>query len=232
MQGVLGYFHYMTSCMRVADKNRVIDFLPKDKYQMTNDWERYYKPIDLYNAMEKHFPYCHARICLVSIISIFESVISDFIDRLNETGHESKKFGSYKSRLKWVFNITNESTYGSSQMIERIPENCLVIDHARRIRNLWLHNNGLLDDNYGEDGIEVRGREPIVDKEYKRYKEGKKPFAINLKPGGFEYFTFPHIEMLHHLNDTIQRKYFGQDKPYSYEAEKKTIKWRRLLIGI
>ena len=182
--------------------------------------------------MQTLFLLYHARIALISLISTFEGALKNFIARLVDTKKIKKlKRDSYKERLIWAFDIAKQSTYGTNTMKDRIPDICLDIDHARRIRNLWMHNNGLFDEGY-EDGIPVNGRLPIIDPQYNKFlKNKKKPVPVVLKPDVFEQFSCSHIELLHDLHDTIQRKYFGQKISYGYKRERKRIEWQRLLLG-
>ena len=153
MQGVLGYYHYVLACEHVANKNIVIDYLPhipalnpKDrKYvlPMTHDWVRHYHPVDLVQSMRGVFSAYHSRVSVISIISIFEACLAAFVQRLVDRGKISDPgYQTYKGRLRWAFSIVLNSTYGDEPMQNRRPDLCLDIDHARRIRNLWMHNNG------------------------------------------------------------------------------------------
>jgi len=244
MQGIIGYFHYVKACKNVAEKSKIIEKLPytinenTNKYipaiQITHDWIRFYSPIELYNVMQDVFLYYHARVALISLISNFEGSLKNFIDILVKKNKIQKpKKDNYKTRLKWAFNIANQSTYGNNNMQKRIPDLCLNVDHARRIRNLWMHDNGLFNERYGQDIINIDGKESQIDPKYYHFlNDPKMPIPFILKPDVFDGFALSHIEILHHINDTIQRKYFGQQRSYSYKALRKKIEWQRLLIGI
>lgn len=232
MQGVIGYFYYVVACQKLAKQNEIIKELPNSAIQITYEWRRYYDPQELCQVMQDVFLPYHARIALISLISIFEGALKNFIARLVETHKNFKQpRNNYKARLEWAFGIVQQSTYGTNTMKNRIPNLCLDIDHARRIRNLWMHNNGLFDEDYGK-GIPINGRKPIIDPEYNEFLKNKNnPIPFILNPDAFERFSLSHIELLHHLHDTIQRKYFGQKKSYGYKAAAKRIEWQRLLVG-
>jgi len=233
MQGVIGYFFYVLACKNSADTNTILSNLPKDCIHVTHEWVRFYKPIGLTQAMKSYFEPYHARVCLISVISLFEGALKNFIERLYKTRKINRRpKNNYKRRLEWAFEMALKSDYGSKAMIARIPDLCLHVDHARRIRNLWMHNNGLYDSGY-EKGISLSGRAPIIESSYQEYKKApKKKIPVILKPEGFLGMSLSHIELLHQLHYYIQKKYFGQKKAYSYKALKKGIEWHRLLIGL
>ena len=106
----------------------------------------------------------------------------------------------------------------------KLPYICLDADHARRLRNLWLHNNGLLNELYGTDGIHVDGHSPIVIPAYQQWLNDKRPRAVYIGPGSFEKISLSHITLLHHVHDAVQRVYFGETRGYSYKGEKKRIR--------
>lgn len=232
MQGVIGYFLYGIACKRAADKSGILEHLPKETIQITHEWNRYYQPEDLHAAMCECFEPYHARVALISVISIFEGALSRFVERLTaeqKIGRQPRS--GYKARLTWAFALALESTYGSRAIVARVPDLCLLIDHARRIRNLWMHNNGLFDARYATDGIPVPGSKPVVDPLFDKSNGGTKPVSLVLIPGTFLSMALSHIELLHHLHDVIQRRHFGQKKSYSYRASRKSIEWHRCLTG-
>lgn len=237
MQGVIGYFYYVKACQNLATQSEIVKRLPIHKglssLQITHEWRRHYDPQELYQVMQDVFLLYHARIALISLISNFEGALKNFIVRLVDTKKIKKlKRDNYKERLIWAFGIARQSTYGEDTMINRIPDLCIDVDHARRIRNLWMHNNGLFDEGYG-DVISVNGRQPIIDPQYYKFLKNKKqPVLVVLNPDVFEQLSCSHIELLHDLHDTIQRKYFGQKISYEYKLERKIIEWRRLLLGV
>lgn len=230
MQGVIAYCLYGLACKQSASEDKILVNLPEKAIQITHDWVRFYTPTNLIQAMNDYFEPYHARVSLISIISIFEGALANFIDRLVVTKKMVKpRKSNYKARLEWAFDMSLQSKYAN---VSRIPYLCLDIDHARRIRNLWMHNNGLFDKGY-EDCISVSGHTPIIDPSYLEYKNGrKKKVPVILKTDGFLKMGLSHIELLHQLHHSIQKTHFGQIRSYSYVAARKRIEWHRLLIGI
>jgi hypothetical protein len=96
-----------------------------------------------------------------------------------------------------------------------------------------MHNNGLFDSHYAKDGVQIQGQQPIIDPVYIEQVQRKRCRAVPviLSSPGFVEFAKSHIELLHHLHDTIQRIHFGQKRPYGYRQLKKGIEWQRLLVG-
>jgi hypothetical protein len=176
--------------------------------------------------MDSLFEPYHTRICLISTISLFEAAIKNFIKRLLDTKKiNTQPKDNYKRRLEWVFSEVEHSNYGTPAMIARISELCLQLDHARRIRNLWMHNNGLFEKRYKTDCLKVKRHSPIIDSAYKN----KQPLILKSKD--FINMYRSHLELLHQIHNQIQIKYFDQKKSYSYKAMGKTIEWKRLLVG-
>jgi len=230
MQGVIGYFFYGLACKKVAPDDQLVVTLPKEAIPITHDWVRFYKPTLLIQEMNELFEPYHSRICLISIISMFEGALSSFIDRLVLAGKITKpKKSNYKARLEWAFGLALQSRHINPK---RIPDLCLDVDHARRIRNLWMHNNGLLDDGY-DDCIPIPNHSPIINPLFVEYKKDKrKKIPVILAPTAFLKIGLSHIELLHQVHHFIQKTYFNQRRSYSYISTKKRIEWRRLLIGI
>lgn len=230
MQGVMGYFFYVLANNKSSNPTILSDHLPQNKIQITHEWARNYDPQELISAMNSLFEPYHARICLISTISIFEGALKKFVSRLYYTKKINQTpQNNYKKKLEWAFGLALKSDYGSKKMVARIPDLCLNVDHARRLRNLWMHNNGIFDKEY-ENGIFVDGCPPIIDSSYK--KSSKKKIPVILKPEGFHKMNLSHIELLHQINDVIQKNYFGQKRSYNYKTLKKGIKWHRALIGV
>src|ERR1051326_951592 len=148
MQGAIGYFIYGGACKQSAPIQAVLAALPPHM-QITHDWGRNYIPSDLCQTMEECFEPYHARVSLIAIIGAFEGALLSFARRIAAV---SKNFnlprGKYKKHLEWAFSVAQQSSYGDQQMQARIPDLCLDVDNARRIRNLWMHNNGLFDSVY------------------------------------------------------------------------------------
>jgi len=234
VQGVIGYFLYGIACKKAACTNAILSHLPQKTIQITHEWKRYYSPDSLLHVMNKYFEPYNARVALISVVGIFEGALGNFIKRLvatNRINRQPKR--NYKDRLEWAFKMALKSTYGTQSMLARIPDLCLNVDHARRIRNLWMHNNGLFDARYANDCISISGSSPIIDPSFLTYQKiRKRKVPVILKPKSFLVMSYSHIELLHHLHHFIQKTYYGQKISYSYKALKKQIEWYRLLIGV
>ncbi len=236
MQGVIGYFYYVCAAQYIAKEQIIVDYLPhggvlengsfKRQFcmKMFHEWIRFYDPVELVSTMRAVFTPYHIRTCMLGIVSIFEAYLSNSIDRLVGTKKVSVIKGGYKKRLEWVFPFILTSKYGNKSMQDRRPNLCLDIDHARRIRNLWMHNNGNFTILYKKDSIKIDNHEPIIVPEFNKFTKSKKskiPFPVNISL--FETISRSHIEALHHIHNMLQVKYFGQKRWYDYKQEKKGI---------
>lgn len=235
IQGVFGYYAFAAAMFNTSYDRYIIEKLPEFT-PMTVEWIRIYDKQDLITAMREVFPYYHARTCLIAVVSLFENAVSRFWDCLNEAGYpqNGKKRDGYKDRLRdWVFVRVKSSTYGSKEMINRIPQNLRDIDHARRLRNCFLHFNGLLNKRYEDDAIEIDNKFELIP-DYREWKDDpsqEKPVILSIQD--FMRCYIAHLEILHQLHDVIQREDFGETGPgYNYEKEGKIILWRRILIGV
>jgi len=234
IQGIFGYFVYTRAGMESAPKEALLQKLPADRMPMTFHWDRYYEPTNLVSAMESLFLNYHRRICLIAIVSNFEAAVSEFWNRLTEVGKRQAKGVKdfYKSRLAWVFDRVRISTYGGPEMVVRIPQNCRHIDHARRLRNTFLHYNGLINKKYVDDYIPVKSRWDTVPDSNDWKEDPTKKIPILLTPEEFLAFYKAHLEILHQLHDVIQREDFGETSNYNYAREGKVAEWHRMLTGV
>lgn len=234
MQGVIGYFHYVKACHSSASMTDIINKLPNAEednpsISITDSWKRYYSPHALVRTLKEIFLSYHTRTSTISLISIFEGGLSSFIERLNQTRNISNQPRNYKQRLKWAFDVAKNSMIGQQTPLSDI---CLNVDHARRIRNLWMHNNGLMNDHYSNDYIDVDGNPPIISPLYQTYLSNNKgPTPLIINPDSFEVLSICHITLLHHIHDAIQRTYFNDTQGYGYVVENKIIEWHRCLTG-
>jgi hypothetical protein len=118
-------------------------------------------------------------------------------------------------------------------MRARLDQNRRDVDHVRRLRNCFLHGNGLFDERYERDALLIKGKKDLLP-DYQNWKKNpSQSIPILVDQRQFEGFYKAHIEILHQLHDTIQREEFGYKGPgYSYAAEKKVIDWSRVLRGL
>ena len=66
-------------------------------------------------------------------------------------------------------------------------------------------------------------------KEFDKNPDLKIPLMLNLYD--VVDFNKAHIEALHVVHNSLQRRYFGCRDAYSYEEERKDIEWSRILRG-
>lgn len=209
--------------------------LPPGRIPLTHEWDRHYNPEELVRTMRELFVAYHTRICLVAMVNIFEVATASFLERLSEAGHPQTVRDNgkwYKSRLEWVFKKVEKSKYGSTAMQGRITQLCLNVDHARRLRNISVHNNGLFDERYETDAILVCDHPGLTHDDFQNFKADKsKPATMLLRPDDYVQLSKSHIELLHFLHHELQSQDFGDTTPYDYRREGKRIEWHRLLLG-
>lgn len=245
IQSVIGYYHYVIASQYLAKEQVIIDYLPKNivfqnnsfqthfTIKMFHEWVRYYDPRDLVKTMRSVFTPYHIRTCLLGIVSIFEAFLSNSIDRLITRGKITARPNGYKKRLEWAFQFVLNSNYGNCEMQNRCPILCLDIDHARRIRNLWMHNNGNFNRLYRTDVIMIPNHNPLIVPEYERYKKSpKSKIAFPVNVALFDSISRSHIEALHHIHNMLQTQFFGQKQWYGYKRERKRIEWEKLFFGV
>lgn len=249
MQGVFGYHLYVNASVQSASFKEKISKItkyavsrpPNWAIPITHSWVRYFSPNDLVETMEKIFDSYHARSSLMTLPRIFEVALRSFVDRLKETGHGQKLGGNpryYKTLLIWAFDFSNlekESLYGGGEkeMINRVPNLCCDVDDARRLRNLFMHNNGLFDMHYKDDAITIPDRQPKMHPKFSDFlKDPTQKVPVLLTYEEYVKYSCSHIELLHDLHDLIQRKYFGlTGGGYYYKQEQKIIEWHRVLTS-
>lgn len=232
MQGAIAYFVYGTACHRTAPKQDLLAALP-DGFLITHDWMRRYSREILHEDMQVLFELYHARVALIAIIAAFEGAIKNFREHLGEGGEAAGR-GDAKKHLRWAFEVAQRSTYCVPHGPTRIPMLCSHVDQARRLRNLWMHKNGLVDTRYATDTIELQGL--TLDRDADPTCVSKLPlpdgeFVAILTPRGFDEYAKSHIELLHHLHDTIQRERFNCTESYHYASLDKGNDWAALLLG-
>ncbi|MDP3025675.1 MAG: hypothetical protein Q8O10_09105 [candidate division Zixibacteria bacterium] len=235
LQGLLGYYLYTNIAARWAPDEGFRITLPPERIPLTFEWDRFYNRDEMIWSMRQLFTPYHTRISLVAIVNIFEVATADFIKSLENSGHNQRIQGNiyhYKNRLNWVFDKVAGSTYGNQSMQARLPQLCLEVDHARRLRNISVHNNGLFDNKYETDSLPLTGYTSLIHPGYTEYKKDpSKPVTLILTPEDYLRFSRYHIELLHFLHHEIQRQDFGETTEYNYLQEKKRIEWHRVLLG-
>ncbi len=237
LQALIGYFHFIDAAVTSVSDEKIRMMLPKESYKMTPDWFRNYNREELLRFMRDSFYPVHSRQCLVIMASHFEAAVSDFQKVLKEVKKvklESKYTRNYKAKLLWMWDLIRKSKFGTKEMQKRIPTLCLIADDARRIRNLFVHNKGLLNLKYETDFLKIGTHKPIIYRNFDEYKKDTRiKIPILLSAREFMKFCICHIELLHFLHNEIQVKYFKfGGTPYSYRLDKKVQDWKRLFLGI
>ena len=229
IQGLWGLHSFVRAAVDSADRTAIKDHLPPGAFQLTHEWARFYQPEELVKEMDNVFEFIHCRNSLVLLASVFEGAVRRFNDRLSHVSH-ARKFTQYKPLLRWVFELVRNTQSGSSTMRDRLPRTCGDIDHARRLRNCFAHNNGRYNRFYVDDSI-LDGWVTVQSHESGRPMAVTGQEKIFVANAQLEHILRSHIEVLHITYNTIQRRFFGETQDYSYATEGKQIEWHRILSG-
>jgi hypothetical protein len=163
-------------------------------------------------------------------VGIFDDALDKFVVELEHLGHDlalDKKH--YRKRIIWAFSVSKEARIGDSKAIERLPKTFGIIEEARRLRNLILHNHGIFDKQYEKEADKTH--ESIEKIMHPDYRDSGKPIAVMLKHKDILNVSMAHIEALHILHNQIQMRYFNHNDPYDYGIERKIIKWSSAFWG-
>ncbi len=235
LQGIVGLHTYtaaihglaMNSIDRAGD-DRVVQL------RITHEWARSISLKTFLSEMENCFEFMHCRTILLSLVANFEIALRRFRRQLWDDGHLGTKGPDYtepdyKPLLRWAFQLVRNSTCGSQSMLNRLPETCGDVDNARRLRNLSLHNNNKYNDSYVDDGISDAGVQVQYERNYLSGVQNREPvFLTNQR---IEDLGYSHVELLHILHNTIQRKFYRFTQDYNYAAEGKTPELYRMVSG-
>ena len=235
LQGVLGLHIYSAAIhgLAVNSINRAGDDRTV-QLRITHEWVR---PMSLklfLSEMENCFEFMHCRIILLSLVANFEIALRRFRRQLWDDGHVGTKGPDYtepdyKALLRWAFQLVRNSTCGSPTMLTRLPKTCGDVDNARRLRNLSLHSNNKFNDSYVLDAISDAGVEVQFERNYASGVPNGEP--VFLTSQRIEELGCSHVELLHILHNTIQRKFYGCTQDYNYAAERKTPELYRMVSG-
>jgi hypothetical protein len=237
LQGVLGYHFYVYAVYLSADPNTIKVHLPTmsglEAFPHTFSWARYYQKGDLINTfLPPFFELLQARYSLIGITSIFDDVLSNFVEELQSNGHSLKlnsqvleKNPKYWKTLKWAYYESRKCTIGDQNAIDRLPKTFGIIDEARVLRNLIVHNHGIFDEGYKKQKIDSKEIERYINPDYQKFKDTGENIPIIIKYEDVINFSKAHIEVLHILHNQIQKQYFGHPEPYDYRREGKNIGW-------
>lgn len=236
LQGVLGYHFYVIAMQKSVDgAEKIMKYLPDEVIPHTFNWVRNYQKQDLIDTMKRIFELYQSRISLIAMVSVFEVVLENFVYHLNKKGRvqtlDDKKLKNenYKTYLKWAYSICD---FGDHEAISRLPKTFGKIDNARRLRNLIVHNQGLFKRDYKDDAISYRNIELELRPDYEQFKNNQQcPIPLQLTTEDIINFSRAHVEVLHVLHNSIQKKFFGCPEPYGYLQEEKGIEWDKVLWG-
>lgn len=163
LQGVLGYYFYVMALYRSSDDPTKIKLnLPNvqnkveiDAFPHTFSWDRYYHKDELIRTyMPPFFELYQSRITLTAIVSVFDDALREFVNQLYYLGYppklDNKEFDpknnwGYKKRIRWAFYESQECKICDLAAIQRLSKTFGIIDEARRIRNVIMHNHGIFD---------------------------------------------------------------------------------------
>lgn len=249
LQGVLGYHFYVMALYRYADFNKIETYLPStskvagvDAFPHTFSWDRYYHRKELiFTFLPPFFEFYQSRVSLTAIVSVFDDALDKFVVNLKELGYpprlDGKEFDpkknkwGYKKRIEWAFSESRECAIGDLQAIKRLPKTFGIIDEARRLRNVIMHNHGIFDKRYEDEAIKLEGIERVEHPGYTRFKDSGKGVAVILNYADIVNFSRAHIEVLHILHNQIQKECFNHSEPYDYGKENKIIRWSSVFWG-
>ena len=234
LHGIIGYHVYVSAMQKAVDREEMLKYLPAKSFQTTFSWIRYYSKLELIKTFEPPIlEFYQGKILLVALTSIFEAVLDDFIRRLQKTGVlKVLSKNNYKFLIEWAYGQALKTKIGEKAAIERLPITFGVIDNARRLRNLFVHNQGLFRLQYSGDILRKNGIVVDLHPFYEKFRKNTKkevPVVVSWKY--LQRFILAHIEVLHILHNQIQSEYFGVSEGYSYAKEGKPIVFQRALWG-
>jgi hypothetical protein len=233
LQGFCALHTYISGAHRVTE-NMVLQTDQVLNLQITYEWVRPCKLSELLRHMKDAFEFMHCRSSLLAIVPAFEIALQRFRQRLWHLGllgtqGRSYEASEYKTLLKWAFQLVKNTKSGSIGMRQRLPLVCGDVDNCRRLRNLILHNNNKYTKSYIDDVIEDGWLAPQFQRGHVASVKNREPIFLTEKD--FFRFSCSHIELLHMLHNTLQRKYFKCKADYNYAAEGKATEWFRMVSG-
>jgi len=242
LQGVLGYHLYVAAMQEDVDIEGIQKHLPDRSIPMTFSWVRFYSKQDLIRAFKSpFFELFQSRISLVAITNVFEVALRNFICHLDQKKHRQylngKKINgealSYKKCIKWAHDKATKCDIGDKEAIKRLPKTFGMIDDARRLRNLIVHNHGLFNQIYEEDIIDIDGITKSMHPHYQEiFQENpERPVPVIITTRNLIDFYRAHVEVAHALHNYIQKRYFHFTRPYNYARQRKPIEWNEILWG-
>jgi hypothetical protein len=243
LQGLLGFHIYVSGAVDSAPEELIRAKCPEGQIEITPDWVRHYDREELLQFMKKSFTPIFYRNLFVAMVGYFDAATDDFIDYLLQIGINcdirKSDLWSYKNRLEWVFRRVKGCSFEYPNFEIYVHDLCLDADHARRIRNIIVHNRGIINKKYLTDCSPVCDilsnpeLEPsfcsFIDT-YRKDPTASIPIIINASE--FSKSLIFHIRLLHFLHNEIQKQYFGCAEGYNYKEAKKKIEWHRVFSGV
>lgn len=224
LHGIIGYHMYVAAMQNAVDREKMLQFLPEGSFQTTFSWVRHYQKQNLIGTFEPPILELYqCKILLVALTSVFDAVLADFIQHLQGKGFlKALPNDSYKACVLWAYKQALKARIGEKTAIKRLPKTCGIIDNARRLRNLFVHNHGLFDEKYERFAIRERGMVVDLHPFYEEFRKNpKKQIPVVVNWNYLQRFFLAHIEVLHILHNQIQAEYFGVSEGYSYAREEK-----------
>jgi hypothetical protein len=163
------------------------------------------------------------------ILDLDQKGYNQFLDRKKLT----ERNVSYKKCIRWAYGKSKKCDIGDREAVKRLSKTFGMIDNARRLRNLIVHNHGLFNLFYEKDAIESNGIVIYLHPHYQQLfrKNPQRSVPVIITTNVIVDFCRAHIEVLHVLHNYIQKEYFGFPKAYSYLRQQKGIEWNKILWG-
>jgi len=212
-------------------------------------WDRDYDKNDLATSVNSIFVPFSMKTSFVYMLSVFESTIGEFIDRLNEFGEKQRDlYGkdltlfenrNIKNFICWAYAGADKNTISHKDLIKILPLSIRYIDIARWFRNCITHNRGLIAQSYNDSKpTKLKQYEEIlcIDVDYD-FMEAEIEKYINLRPldrvesilsSDFTLFSRAIMDVLFLVHDSIQENFFNVKESYNYVEERKRINFREL----
>ena len=238
LQTIQHYHLYVIAAQKSSDKDKIAAYFPDRGIRITPVWGRFYDKHEIVDFFSSHyFEPIQARVSLVYVTSVFDDLLSRFIKYLTDKGFPQNCNASdnYRKRILWAYKECKRCPLSvvNGETLERLPLTFGIIDDARRLRNLIVHNHGLFDQEYENSAIRSDGIDVQLHPNYSEFKKNPKrsiPATITTKD--LLKFVWFHVEALHVTHNSIQEKFFHVTSDgYSYEAEKKSLELKNLLFG-
>jgi hypothetical protein len=131
------------------------------------------------------------------------------------------------------------SKIGEVEIIAKIPALCLDADHARRLRNIIVHNQGCINDKYANNFSKIneifdnQDFQPIYNQAIEDYRKNQAArIPVIITHNDYCQSLIHHLRLLHFLHNEIQLQYFNCTEGYDYRKLGKPIVWHRVFFGV